>query len=113
VAEGADALLLIQLLGALLTGQFESLANQYRLPTMYFNRNRVIAGGLMTYVAQGSDINRRAAEYVDRILRGTRPADLPVELPTRYELVVNLRTVRALGLTLPRDFLARVDEMIE
>jgi len=67
----------------------------------------------MTYMATTSEIYRRAADYVDRILRGTRPADLPVELPTRYELVVNLRTARALGLTLPRDFLARVDEVIE
>ncbi|MBM2810187.1 MAG: transporter substrate binding protein [Chloroflexi bacterium] len=113
MAEGAEALLLIQVLAALPTGQLESLANQYRLPTMYYGAGRVRAGGLMTYVARGSDINRRAAEYVDRILRGAKPADLPVELPTRYELIVNMGTARALGLSFSRDFLAQVDEIIE
>ena len=115
VAAGADALLVERTFAGGANADLTlSLAARHRLPAMYPARTAYVTrGGLMTYEARGSEIYRRAADYVDRILRGARPADLPVELPTRYDLVVNLRTARALGLTLPPAFLARVDEMIE
>jgi putative tryptophan/tyrosine transport system substrate-binding protein len=84
-----------------------------RLPGMYQVRENVVAGGLMSYGASLPDLFRRAAGYVDKILRGTRPADLPVEQPTKFELVVNLRTAKALGLTIPEPFLLLADEVIE
>jgi putative ABC transport system substrate-binding protein len=89
------------------------LAARSRLPVMSISRESVEAGGLLAY---GIDLRasfRRAAEYVDQILRGARPADLPVEQPTKFELVVNLKTAKALGLAIPRSVLARVDEIIE
>jgi putative ABC transport system substrate-binding protein len=84
-----------------------------RLPTMCGNRDFVNAGGLMSYSASFPDLFRRAAEHVDKILRGTKPADIPVEQPTRFDLVVNLTTAKALGLTIPESFLVRADEVIE
>jgi putative ABC transport system substrate-binding protein len=84
-----------------------------RLPTMHPQREFVEAAGLMSYGANFPDLNRRAAEYVDKILRGAKPADLPVEQPTKFDLVVNLITARALGLTIPSMLLARADEVIE
>ena len=94
-------------------GRLADLALQNRLPTMYTNRPHVEAGGLMCYAPNFSDLWRRAATYVDKILKGAKPADLPVEQPTKYELVINLKTAKALGLTVPPAMLARADEVIE
>ena len=88
------------------------LANN-RLPGLFQFRENVVAGGLMSYGASLPDLFRRAAGYVDKILRGTRPADLPVEQPTKFELVVNLKTAKVLGLTIPEPFLLLADEVIE
>jgi len=89
------------------------LAARYKLPAMYISRFFVAGGGLIAYGPDFVDQFRRAANYVDRILRGAKPADLPVQAPTKYELVVNLKTAKALGLTVPPALLARADEVIE
>jgi putative ABC transport system substrate-binding protein len=89
------------------------LAAQHRLPAVYAYRIFVTSGGLITYGPDVSSSWRRAAGYVDRILKGEKPADLPVQIPTKYELVVNLRTAKTLGLELPPSVLARADEVIE
>ena len=90
-----------------------TLALGVRLPTMHGFREFVEAGGLMSYGPNFPDLFRRAAEYVDKILRGTKPADLPVEQPTKFDLVINLTTAKALGLTIPEPFLLRANEVIE
>jgi putative tryptophan/tyrosine transport system substrate-binding protein len=89
-----------------------TLAIQYRLPTIHPFRPG-IEGGLILYEARPIDMVLRAASFVDRILRGEKPGDLPVEYPTRFELVVNLKTAKAIGVTIPETFLARADEVIE
>jgi putative ABC transport system substrate-binding protein len=84
-----------------------------RLPTIFSTRDFVKAGALMSYGPNYSDLFRHSADYVDRILRGTKPGDIPVEQPTKFELVINLTTAKALGLTIPGSFLLRADEVIE
>jgi putative ABC transport system substrate-binding protein len=90
-----------------------ALANRYRLPSIYVFPFFAAEGGLMAYGPDIYDMSRRSASYVDRILRGAKPADLPVQLPTKYQLVINLRTAKAIGLTVPDTFLLQADEVIE
>jgi putative ABC transport system substrate-binding protein len=94
-------------------GLIIDLAERYRLPTMFQFRQFVVEGGLMSYGPDTADIFRRAAAYVDRILKGANPADLPVQQPTKFQLVINLKTARMLGLTVSPSLLARADEVIE
>jgi putative ABC transport system substrate-binding protein len=89
------------------------LAANGQLPTVYPFKEGAEVGGLMSYGARASDMFRRAAAYVDKILRGSKPADLPVEQPTKFELVINLKTAKALGLTIPPSLLLRADQVIE
>ncbi len=93
--------------------RINTLALATRLPTMYGFRELVESGGLMSYGAYLPDLYRRTADFVDKILRGTKPADIPVEQPTRFDLVLNLTTARALGLTIPETLLATADEVIQ
>jgi putative ABC transport system substrate-binding protein len=89
-----------------------ALAAKHRLPTVFPMREFVDDGGLMSYGSDSADLGQRAAEYVDKVLRGAKPGDLPIEEPTRFVLVVNLRTARALRLQLPESILLRADEVI-
>jgi putative ABC transport system substrate-binding protein len=93
--------------------RINTLAVGARLPTMYIGKEYVAAGGLMSYGPNYSDLYRRAAHHVDKILRGAKPADIPVEQPTKFDLVINLATAKALGLMIPETFLLRADEVIE
>jgi putative tryptophan/tyrosine transport system substrate-binding protein len=90
-----------------------ALAARHKLPAVYLERQFAASGGLISYGPNFIDESRRAADYVDRILKGDKPAELPVQAPTKYELIVNLKTANALGLTMPPTVLARADEVIE
>ena len=94
-------------------GLMISLAARHKLPSVYPYRYYAVDGGLISYGPNTHDPVRRAAGYVDRILKGEKPADMPVQAPTKYELIVNLKTAKALGLTIPQSLLATADEVIE
>ena len=94
-------------------GPIAELAIRHRLPTVFGTKDNVVAGGLMSYAPDAAALTRRAAVFVDRVLKGEKPADLPVEQATRYELTINLKTAQALGLTIPPTLLARADEVVE
>jgi putative tryptophan/tyrosine transport system substrate-binding protein len=93
--------------------RINTLALTARMPTIFFLREYVEAGGLMSYGPSFTDLFRRAGDYVDKILRGAKPGEIPVEQPTKFDLVINLTTAKALGLTIPESFLLRADEVIE
>src|SRR5438094_828759 len=108
-----DALLVLQ--DSLITMHRQHIVEfvtQQHLPSVFSTREWVVTGGLMSYGPSFPDLNRRAATYVDKILKGAKPADLPVEQPTKFELVVNLKTAKALGLTIPPTLLFQADEVI-
>ena len=114
VSAGAGALLVVQdPMFFTHRGRLADLAVRNRLPTMHGNLEHVEAGGFMAYTSNRLDLFRRAASYVDRILKGARPADLPIEQPTKFELAINLKTAKALGIDVPASVLARADEVIE
>ena len=90
-----------------------AMSERYRLPAIYRSSDYVSAGGLMSYGANYADLCRRAAGYVDKILKGAKAGDLPIEQPVKFELVINQRVARAMGLTIPRDLLSRADRVLD
>jgi len=113
-SEHADALLVLgDPLTFFYSNRITELAARHRLPAIYNERMYASAGGLMSYAPDLLDIFRHAATYVDKILKGAKPGDLPVEQPTKFELVINLKTAKALGLTIPPSLLQRADQVIE
>jgi len=110
IKDRADALYVVSVPFAF---AIATLALTARIPTMFEYGGFVDAGGLMSYGADETDVSRLAAKFVDRILRGAKPADLPVQQPTKFDLVINLKTAKALGLKIPESFLLRADEVIE
>jgi len=114
VARHADALtVLLDPVTLLNEAKVAELAARSRIPSIFYERRFATAGGLMAYGPLDEDLHRRAAGYVDKILKGAKPADLPVEQPTKFELVINLKTAKALGLTIPPSLLQRADEIIQ
>jgi putative ABC transport system substrate-binding protein len=114
IQERAEALLVFPSTMLFAEGKrIVDLAAKHRLPSMYNAREFVDLGGLIAYGASLSDLNRRAATYVDKILKGAKPGDLPVEQPTKFELVINLKAAKALGLTISQTLLLRADQLIE
>ena len=114
-ATGGRTHALIILQTALINAQrtrIVELATKNRLPTMFGEGTHVESGGLMSYAPNSADLFRRAATYVDKILKGTKPADLPVEQPTKFEFVINLKTAKQIGLTIPPNVLVRADRVI-
>jgi len=110
----ADALYVVQdALAVANTMRIMTFALTARLPTIFYSRDFLLAGGLMSYGASYPALFRRTADFVDKILRGTKPGDIPVEQPTKFDLAINLTTAKALGLTIPESFLLRADEVIE
>jgi putative ABC transport system substrate-binding protein len=99
--------------GAAHRSQILELAVKSRLPVIYSGRSFVEAGGLMSYGVNNTDMDRRAATYVDKILKGAKPADLPVEQPTKFEFIINLKTAKQIGLTIPPNVLVRADRVIK
>ncbi len=94
-------------------GQIVDLARRHRLPDVYASREFAEAGGLMSYGVSYPDLYRQAAIYIDKIFKGAKPADLPVEQPTKFELVINIKTAKALGLAIPQSMFSRADEVIQ
>jgi putative ABC transport system substrate-binding protein len=114
VEERADALLIVSSpLARVERKLLAELELKHRLPAIFGARSNVEVGGLMSYAADLDDLTRRAAVYIDKFLKGTKPADLPVEQASKYQLVINLKTAKALGLVMPDTLLARADEVIE
>jgi putative ABC transport system substrate-binding protein len=114
IREGASALLIApSVLFVNHTDQLVELAARHRLPAIYHERDFAVAGGLMSYGPNRTDVMRQVGVYAGRVLKGEKPADLPVMLPTKFEFVLNLKTAKALGLTLPQTLLATADEVIE
>jgi len=94
-------------------GLLAEVALKHRLPTMFGVRENVVSGGLMSYAPDHLDLTRRAAVYIDKILKGAKPADLPIEQASRYQLVINLKTAKSLGFTIPDSVLLRADQILE
>ena len=114
VQERPDGLLvLVDSMFGIHRTRLAELAAKYHLPTMHGVKEYVVAGGLMSYGVNTIDYVERAASYVDKILRGADPSDLPIEQPTKFELVINLKTAKALGLTIPQSLLLRADQVIQ
>src|SRR4029077_4484622 len=111
--ECSGALGTVSALSVVHLGLIVELAARYKLPAIYFERYFATGGGLISFGADFADQYQQAAGYVDRILRGEKPADLPVQAPTKYQMVVNLKTAKTLGLTMPPSALARADEVVE
>jgi putative ABC transport system substrate-binding protein len=93
--------------------QILDLAARHRLPAIYHHRTYAVDGGLMAYAEDEREVPRRLAVYVDKILKGAKPADLPIQQPTKFDLVINLKTAKVLGLTIPQSLLLRADEVIQ
>jgi len=115
-SEGRAEAILVEVWGPVITPhvrEFAELAVKNRLPAMYVDRRHVEAGGLITYGVSEPDLDRRTAAYVDKILKGRKPADLPVEQPTKFEFIINLKTAKQIGLTIPANVLLRADKVIK